>query len=190
MAQKLSREVWIVGCKRTAFGALSGALKDLTATDLAVEASKAALTAGGVAPEKIDTVIFGNVQQTSKDAIYLARHVGLRSGVPVPVPALTVNRLCGSGFESIVQGAQQILLGEAQVALVGGTESMSQAPHVLYGARTGLAFGRSLTDSFTGLPMAMTAENLADQYKITREQCDEYALRSQKTWAAANEAGR
>ena len=200
MAHKLSREIWIVAAKRTAFGAFTGALKDLTATDLAVEASKAAMHAGGISPEKIDTVIFGNVQQTSKDAIYLARHVGLRSGVPVPVPAVTVNRLCGSGFESIVQGAQQILTGEAEVALVGGTESMSQAPHVIYGARSGLPFGKpgglsdslwdSLTDSFTGLPMAMTAENLAEQYKISREACDEYALRSQKTWAAAAECGR
>ena len=200
MAHKLSREIWIVSAKRTAFGGFTGALKDLTATDLAVEASKAALMAGNVSPEKVDTVIFGNVQQTSKDAIYLARHVGLRSGIPVPVPALTVNRLCGSGFEAIIQGAQQILTGEAEVALVGGTESMSQAPHVIYGARSGLPFGKpgglsdslwdSLTDSFTGLPMAMTAENLAVEYKISREACDEYALRSQKTWAAANEGGR
>jgi acetyl-CoA acyltransferase 2 len=197
---KLPREIWIVAAKRTAFGAFSGALKDLTATDLAVEASKAALIAGNVSPEKIGTVCFGNVQQTSKDAIYLARHVGLRSGIPIPVPALTVNRLCGSGFEAIVQGCHSILLNEAEVALVGGTESMSQAPHVIYGARTGLPFGRpgalsdslwdSLTDTLTGLPMAMTAENLAEQHKITREQCDEYALRSQKAWAAANEGGR
>ena len=200
MSKKLSREIWIVGAKRTAFGAFSGALKELTATDLAVEASKAALSSSGVSPEKIDTVIFGNVGQTSKDAIYLARHVGLRSGVPVPVPALTLNRLCGSGFQAIISGAEQILLGDAEVALVGGTESMSQAPHVIYGARTGLPFGRpgalgdslwdSLTDTFTGLPMAMTAENLAEQHKISREACDEYALRSQKTWAAAQEGGR
>ena len=200
MAHKLSREVWIVAAKRTAFGAFSGALKDLTATDLAVEAAKAALIAGNVSPERVNTVFFGNVQQTSRDAIYLARHVGLRSGVPIPVPALTVNRLCGSGFEAIVQGAQSILLGESEVTLVGGTESMSQAPHVIYGARTGLPFGRpgalsdslwdSLTDTFTGLPMAMTAENLAEQHKISRQDCDDYALRSQKAWAAANEAGR
>jgi acetyl-CoA acetyltransferase family protein len=200
MSHKLSREVWIVGAKRTAFGALSGALNTLSATDLAVEASKAALAHGGVSPEKIDTVIMGNVQQTSRDAIYLARHVGLRAGVPVPVPALTVNRLCGSGFQAIVSGAEQILLGDAEVALVGGTESMSQAPHVIYGARTGLPFGKpgalsdslwdSLTDTFTGLPMAMTAESLAEQYGISRQACDEYALRSQKTWAAAQESGR
>ena len=106
MAHKLSREVWIVAAKRTAFGAFSGALKDLSATDLAVEAAKAALVAGKVSPERVNSVFFGNVQQTSRDAIYLARHVGLRSGVPIPVPALTVNRLCGSGFEAIVQGAQ------------------------------------------------------------------------------------
>jgi acetyl-CoA acyltransferase 2 len=197
---KLAREIWIVAAKRTPFGTFSGALKDLSATDLGVEAAKAALAQGGVSPEHVDTVVFGNVQQTSKDAIYLGRHVGLRAGVPVPVPALTVNRLCGSGFEAIVQGASQILLGEAEVALVGGTESMSQAPHVIYGARTGLPFGKpgglsdslwdALTDTFTGLPMAMTAENLAEQYKISRQDCDDYALRSQKSWAAAQESGR
>jgi acetyl-CoA acetyltransferase family protein len=199
MSHKLSREIWIVGAKRTAFGTFSGALKDLSANDLAVEASKAVLAQAGVAPDKIDTVIFGNVQQTSRDAIYHARHVGLRAGVPVPVPALTVNRLCGSGFQAIVCGAEQILLGDAEVALVGGAESMSQAPHVIYGARTGLPFGKpgalsdslwdALTDTFTGLPMAMTAENLAEQYKISRQECDEYALRSQKAWAAAQERG-
>ncbi len=200
MSHKLSREIWIVAAKRTPFGAFVGALKDLSATDLAVEAGRAALGAGGVSPEKIDTVIFGNVQQTSRDAIYLARHVGLRCGIPVPVPALTVNRLCGSGFQAIVNGAEQILLGDAEVALVGGTESMSQAPHVVYGARSGFPFGKappladslwdSLTDSFTGLPMAMTAENLAEQHKISRQACDEYALRSQQAWAAAQEGGR
>ena len=200
MSHKLSREIWIVAAKRTPFGAFVGALKDLSATDLAVEAGRAALGAGGVSPEKIDTVIFGNVQQTSRDAIYLARHVGLRCGIPVPVPALTVNRLCGSGFQAIVNGAEQILLGDAEVALVGGTESMSQAPHVVYGARSGFPFGKappladslwdSLTDTFTGLPMAMTAENLAEQHKISRQACDEYALRSQQAWAAAQEGGR
>src|SRR3954471_22502362 len=135
MASKLPREIWIVGAKRTAFGAFGGALKDFTATDLAVAASRAALEAGKVDPAHVDEVVFGNVQQTSPDAIYLARHVGLRSGVPVPAPALTVNRLCGSGFQAVVGAAQQILLGEAEIVLAGGTESMSQAPHVVRGAR-------------------------------------------------------
>ena len=200
MARSLSREIWIVGAKRTAFGAFGGALKDLTATDLAVDAAKAALAQAGADPATVEHVVFGNVQQTSADAIYLARHVGLRAGVPIAAPALTVNRLCGSGFQAIINGAEQILLGEAEVVLVGGTETMSQAPHVLRGARWGLPFGKApqledslwdaLTDSYTGMPMAITAENLAEKYEITRQECDEYALRSQKRWAAANEAGR
>jgi acetyl-CoA acetyltransferase family protein len=200
MAKSLSREIWIVGAKRTAFGTFGGSLKDLTATDLAVQASKAALAQANADPATIEQVVFGNVQQTSADSIYLARHVGLRAGVPVAAAALTVNRLCGSGFQAIINGVEQILLGESVVVLTGGTESMSQAPHVIRGARWGLAFGKeqklgdtlwdALTDSYTGLPMAITAENLAEQYKITRAECDAYALRSQQAWAAANEAGR
>lgn len=196
----LSRAIYIVAAKRTPFGGFGGSLKDLTATDLAVVAAKAALAAGNVSPELVDAVCIGNVSQTSADALYMARHVGLRSGVPVPVPALTVNRLCGSGFQAIVNGAQDILLGDAEVVLVGGTESMSQAPHAIRGARWGLKFGQepkvedtlwsSLTDSFTGLPMAVTAENLAEKHKISREECDAYGLRSQQTWAAAQDAGR
>jgi acetyl-CoA acetyltransferase family protein len=200
MAKNLSREIWIVGAKRTAFGTFGGTLKDLTATDLAVEAAKAALAQAGCDPAQIEQVIFGNVQQTSADSIYLARHVGLRVGAPVASPALTVNRLCGSGFQAIINGAEQILLGESEVVLTGGTESMSQAPHVIRGARWGLPFGKpqqlgdtvwdALTDTYTGMPMAITAENLAEQYKLSRQECDDYALRSQRAWAAANEAGR
>jgi len=200
MAKSLAREIWIVGAKRTAFGTFNGALKDFTATDLGVEASKAALAQAGVDPAHVDQVIFGNVQQTSADAIYLARHVGLRAGVPIGAPALTLNRLCGSGFQAVVSGAEQILLGDAEVVLTGGTESMSQAPFIVRGARTGLPFGKpqqladslweALTDSYTKMPMAITAENLAEKHGITRADCDAYALRSQKAWAAANEAGR
>ncbi len=200
MAKKLAREIWIVGAKRTAFGTFGGALKDFTATDLAVVASNAALAQSGVSADEIDQVIFGNVQQTSADAIYLARHVGLRAGVPVPSPALTVNRLCGSGFQAIVSAAEQILLGDAEFVLCGGSEAMSQAPHVVRGARWGLPFGKpnalgdtlwdALTDSYTGMPMATTAENLAEQYKISRTEVDTYALRSQQAWGAAQEAGR
>jgi acetyl-CoA acyltransferase 2 len=133
----LSRAIYIVAAKRTPFGTFGGALKDLSATDLAVVAAKAALSAGNVSPELIDAVCFGNVSQTSADALYMARHVGLRSNVPVPVPALTVNRLCGSGFQAIVNGAQDILLGDAELVLVGGTENMSQAPHAVRGIRWG-----------------------------------------------------
>jgi len=200
VAKSLAREVWIVGAKRTAFGTFGGTLKDLTATDLAVEAAKAALAQANADPSTVEQVVFGNVQQTSADSIYLARHVGLRAGAPIAAAAVTVNRLCGSGFQAIINGAEQILLGESEVVLVGGTESMSQAPHVIRGARWGLPFGKeqklgdtlwdALTDSYTGMPMAITAENLAEQYKISRQECDEYALRSQKAWAAANEAGR
>jgi acetyl-CoA acetyltransferase family protein len=200
MAKNLSREIWIVAAKRTAFGTMGGALKDLTATDLAVEASKAALAQAKLAGEDVDHVIFGNVQQTSADAIYHARHVGLRAGVPIGVPALTVNRLCGSGFQAIVNGAHEILVGDAEVVLVGGAENMTQAPHVVRGARLGFPFGKappledslwtSLTDSYTGFPMAITAENLATQHGITRAECDAFALESQKRWAAAQAEGK
>ncbi len=200
MTKPLGTDIVFLAAKRTAFGTFNGALEGLSATDLGVHAAEAALKQSGVDPEDVGHVVFGNVLQTSKDAIYLARHVGLRSGLPQRVPAVTVNRLCGSGFEAVTGGAREILVGDAEVVLVGGTESMSQAPHVVRGGRKGFAFGRSpqmedslwecLTDSFTGAPMAITAENLADQYDISREACDAYALRSQQTWAEAQKAGR
>ncbi len=194
-----SEEIWFLSAKRTPFGTFGGALKDLSATDLAVESAKAALAQAKIAAEDVQHVIFGNVMQTSPDAIYLARHVGLRSGVPVPVPALTVNRLCGSGFQAIVTAAELMLTGEAQVVLAGGTESMSQAPHVIRGARWGIPLGKggledslwtALTDSYTGAPMAITAENLATQYKLSQDEVDAYAVLSQKRLAAAQESGR
>jgi acetyl-CoA acyltransferase 2 len=201
MAKKpLNRTVYLVSAKRTPFGAFGGHFKDLTATDLQVVAAKAALVAAGVNPENVDHVIIGNVAHTSADAIYMARHVGLRSEVPIATPALTVNRLCGSGFQAIVNGAQEILLGDAEIVLVGGTENMSQAPHATRGLRWGTRLGSnpaledtlwsSLTDSYAGCAMGITAENLATQYSITREQCDEYALRSQQAWGAAKQEGR
>ena len=196
---KLTREIVIVGAKRTAFGTMGGALKAFTATDLAVHAASAALAQSGVAVADLGHVIVGNVMQTSADAIYCARHVGLRAGVPVEVPALTVNRLCGSGFEAVILAAERILLGEAEAVLAGGTENMTQAPHVLRGGRDGFAFGKApaledslwsgLTDPYCNAPMAITAENLAVKYGISREQVDEYALLSQQRWAAAQEAG-
>src|SRR5215467_5358462 len=125
--KKLAKEIWIVAAKRTPFGALSGAFKGISAIDLAVLASKAALSEGGVAPADIDQVILGNVQQTSADAIYGARHVGLKAGIPIEKPALTVNRLCGSGFQAVVNAAEQILLGDATTVLAAGSENMSQA---------------------------------------------------------------
>jgi acetyl-CoA acetyltransferase family protein len=138
--------------------------------------------------------------QTSADAIYCARHVGLKAGLPIETPALTVNRLCGSGFQAIVNGAEQLLLGETQAVLVAGTENMTQSPFILRGARQGWQFGKAppvedslwtaLTDSYCNTPMAVTAENLAVKYGISRQDCDAFALISQQRWAAANEAGR
>jgi acetyl-CoA C-acetyltransferase/acetyl-CoA acyltransferase 2 len=196
---KLSKSIVVVGAKRTAFGTMQGTLKGVSANDLAVHAAKAAIAQARVAPDAIGHVIIGNVMQTSPDAIYCARHVGLKAGLPITTPALTVNRLCGSGFQAVITGAEQILLGETEVVLVGGTENMSQAPHVLRGGREGWAFGKApqvedslwsaLTDSYCNTPMAVTAENLAAKYGITRKECDEYALASQQRWAAANEKG-
>ncbi|NUN16405.1 MAG: acetyl-CoA C-acetyltransferase [Myxococcales bacterium] len=192
------KQLVIIGAKRTPFGSFGGSLKDFSANDLGAAAAKAALAHANIGGDKVDQVIFGNVLQTSRDAIYHARHVGLAAGVPIQVPALTVNRLCGSGFQAIISAAEQILLGEAEVVLAGGAESMSQAPHVIRGARWGLPLGaapmsdalwESLTDTYCNMPMAITAENLAVQHDITRAAADEFALRSQQSYAAAAEKG-
>lgn len=185
---------------RTGFGAFGGSLKDLSATDLGVVAAKCALERAKVDPAWIDHTVFGNVVQTSADAIYLARHIGLKAGVPKERPALALNRLCGSGQEAIVAGARMILTGEADFVLAGGTESMSQAPHVVRGARWGIGFGATtqfedmlwaaLIDSYNGLPMAITAENLAEQYHITREEQDRFALLGQQRAKDAWDKGR
>jgi acetyl-CoA C-acetyltransferase/acetyl-CoA acyltransferase 2 len=200
MKSATSTEIVFLSARRTPFGTYGGTLKDLSATDLGVHAAKAALAQAGVGPQEVGHVVFGNVAQTSPDAIYLARHVGLRAGVPQEVPALIVNRLCGSGFESVVQGAMLIATGQAEVVLCGGTESMSQAPFVMRGARWGIPLGKpppledylwaALTDSYAGMPMALTAEKLAEQYRITQDQVDEYSVLSQRRFAAAQEAGR
>ncbi len=194
------REVVVLSGVRTGFGSFGGTLKDLTATDLGVHAATAALARAGVSPGQVDHVVFGNALQTSADAIYLARHIALRSGCPIETPAVTVNRLCGSGFEATIQGAQQILLGESATVLVGGTESMSQAPHVVRGARWGLRLGppapledalwEALKDSQCGLSMAETAEKLAAQYGLSRAAVDEVALMSQQRARDAWAAGR
>jgi acetyl-CoA C-acetyltransferase/acetyl-CoA acyltransferase 2 len=194
------KDVVILGAKRTPFGTFGGTLKDLSATDLAVHASRAALAQAGAPAEDFGHVVFGNVAQTSPDAIYLARHVGLRAGLPVRVPALAVNRLCGSGFEALVQAAVLVETGQAEVVLAGGTESMSQAPLVVRGTRWGWPLGKpppmedmlwsALTDSYAGLPMALTAEKLAEQHGIGQDEVDAYSVESQRRWAAADEAGR
>ncbi len=184
---------------RTGFGSFGGTLKEFSATDLGTLASREALERSGLEPAAVDHVVFGNVLQTSADAIYLARHIGLRSGVPLETPAVTVNRLCGSGFEAVAQAAQQILLGDSRVVLAGGTESMSQAPHVVRGARWGLRLGpappfedtlwEALRDPSCGLSMAETAENLAARHRISRQAVDCYAARSQACAAEAWKAG-
>jgi acetyl-CoA acyltransferase 2 len=197
-----SKDIVFLSGRRTPFGAFGGSLKGFTATDLGVLASESALDSAGVEADDVDHVIFGNALQTSSDAIYLARHVGLRAGVPIDRPALTLNRLCGSGFQAIISGAQEILLDQAEVVLCGGTESMSQAPHVLRGARWGdLRLGdaggaledllwQALTDTRCDLSMAQTAEKLADKYCVTREEADEVAYQSQQRAKAAWDAGR
>jgi acetyl-CoA C-acetyltransferase/acetyl-CoA acyltransferase 2 len=200
MKSASKNDLVFLAAKRTAFGTFGGAVKDFSATDLAVHAAKAAIAQSGVPAADFDHVVFGNVAQTSADAIYLARHVGLKAGLPERVPAVTVNRLCGSGFQAVVDGAHQIMAEESQVVLVGGTESMSQAPHIIRGARWGFPFGKSppvedylwaaLTDSYTGMPMAMTAEKLAEVHKISQDAVDEFSVGSQKRFAAAQEAGR
>ncbi|HVR45664.1 MAG TPA: thiolase family protein [Candidatus Binatia bacterium] len=192
-------DVVILAGARTPFGNLGGALAGLTATDLAVFAAEAAIERSGVPKDLIDDVVFGNVIQSSADAIYLARHVGLHAGLPVGVPALTVNRLCGSGLQAILSAAQSLVLGTTAYALAGGTENMSQAPHVVRGARKGFHLGQdvkfedslwtALIDSYGNTPMAITAENLAKKYGVSREECDEFALASQERALAAQGSG-
>ncbi len=195
------RDVVFLSAVRTPFGAFGGSLREQTATDLGVVAAEAAIQRSGASTESFDDVFFGNVIQTSADAIYLARHVGLRAGLPIEVPAATLNRLCGSGFQAVIDGAEAILLGGSQLCLTGGTESMSQAPHVVRGVRWGkLRLGpaapfedtlwEALMDSYCGLSMAETAENLAAEYAVTRQEVDEYAVRSQGRAKAAWEEGR
>src|SRR5919202_1153121 len=182
-------EVLIVGGARTPMTDYVGALKDVSALELGAIAARGAFEKTGVKPEWIDHAVIGNVLQTSADAIYGARHVALKAGVPVEVPALTVNRLCGSGLQAAVSGAQMIQLGEASLVLTGGMESMSQAPHVIRGLRSGLRLGQgqledtlwsALLDTHCGCTMALTAENCAAKYGVSREKQDCYAMRSQQ----------
>ena len=192
-------DVFIVGGARTPMTEYVGALKDLSALELGAIAARGAFERTGVKPEWIDHAIFGNVLQTSSDAIYGARHVALRAGVPIEVPALTVNRLCGSGIQAAITGAQHIQLGEAGIVLSGGMESMSQAPHMIRGLRSGLKLGQgkledslyeALLDPYCGLFMAQTAEKCAARYGISREEQDCFAIRSQKCADAAWTSGR
>jgi acetyl-CoA acyltransferase 2 len=183
---------------RTPMARYMGAFDNTTALELGALAGKEAIRRAGTDPEEFDHVIFGNVMQTSADALYGARHVGLKAGLPIETPAVTVNRLCGSGMESITQAAQRILLGEAKLVLAGGMENMSQSPHVIRGARTGFKLGEGkledslmsgLYDTYCGFSMSDTAENLAVEQGITRKASDEYALRSQQAAEKAFQSG-
>jgi acetyl-CoA acyltransferase 2 len=193
------KEIVIVDGARTPMAEYNGHFSDISAIDLGVAAAKEALSRSGFSGEQIDHVIVGNALQTSGDAIYGARHVGLKAGVPNQVPALTVNRLCGSGIQSVISAAEQIELGEATTVLAGGMENMSQAPFVVRGARKGLRLGQqpmedslmvALLDTYAGLYMAQTSDNLARKHNISREEQDEFALRSQTCAADAVKNGR
>jgi acetyl-CoA acyltransferase 2 len=184
---------------RTPMARYTGAFDQTSAIDLGAAASREAIQRSGADPAEFDHVVFGNVMQTSADGLYGARHVGLKAGLPIATPAVTVNRLCGSGIESISQAAQRILLGEATLVLAGGMENMSQSPHVIRGARTGFRLGEGkledslmsgLYDTYCGFSMSETAENLAAEQGITRRASDEYALRSQQAAEAAFRACR
>jgi acetyl-CoA acetyltransferase family protein len=199
MAKAPSTGIVFLSAVRTPFGTFGGKLKPFSPVDLAVIASRSAIERAGLPATDIDQAIFGNVLYTTSDSIYFARHVALKSGLRQETSALTLNRLCGSGFQSVVSGAQEIMLGDANVCLVGGAESMSQAPHVTRGLRWGTPLGKApimedvlwegLTDSYVGLGMAETAENLAEQYKLDRGCVDEFALRSQQLSKAAWDEG-
>jgi len=192
-------DIAIVNGARTPMGRYGGKLRDFTAQELGAVAGKEAMQRAGVDPKQVDHAVFGNAQQTSGDALYGARHVALKAGLPIETPALTVNRLCGSGMQAIVSAAQMIQLGEAKTVLAGGMESMSMAPHVIRGARWGFGLGEgkmedslmvALLDTQCGLMMAQTAELYGDQQGITRQAMDEFSLRSQKLAAEAQQACR
>jgi acetyl-CoA acetyltransferase family protein len=192
-------DIFILGGARTPMADYTGKLKDFSAIELGALAARAALERTGVKAEDVDHVVFGNVLQTSADAVYGARHVGLKAGLPVEVPALTVNRLCGSGIQAAINGGQLLQLGEADVVLTGGMESMSQAPHVIRGLRSGLRLGQgnledtlwsALLDTHCGCTMAGTAENCAAKYNVSRQEQDAYAIRSQQLADKAWREGR
>lgn len=196
-----TKGVFIVAAKRTPFGTMGGVFKNTSATDLSVVAAKAALQSSGLKPEKIDSVVFGHVMSSSSsDGGFLARHAALKSGIPIEKPAFAINRLCGSGFQSIACGAQSILTGESKIVLTGGADNMSQAPYIVRNVRFGTMLGQKfdfedslwlgLLDTYCNLPMGMTAEKLGAQYGLKRQEVDQFALRSQQLWKAANDAGR
>lgn len=191
--------IYIVNGARTAFGEFGGSFKNVSDIDLAVTTAKGALERSGIWSNEIDDVSYGNVIHTSTSSSYLARHIALKAGVAIESPALTLNRLCGSGMQAVISTVQNILYGNASVGLVGGTENMSQAPHVLRGTRFGtpnkapdvddMLWG-TLTDNYIGCGMGVTAENLATKYSITREEQDLYAYNSHRKAIEAAQSGR
>jgi acetyl-CoA acetyltransferase family protein len=194
-----TRDLVLVDGVRTPMAEYNGSFAEITAIDLGAHAARALFERTGIDPQEIEHTVVGNALQTSGDAIYGARHVALKAGVPKEVPALTVNRLCGSGIQSVISGAHAVLAGEAQTCLVGGMENMSQAPHVIYGARRGFKLGQgvlqdllmvSLQDPYCGCYMAQTSNNLANDYGIGRREQDEFAILSQQRAGAAWKACR
>lgn len=195
----MAESLYFISGKRTPFGSYGGVLRDVNPSDLGTSASQAALMQAGVNPAQIDHVIFGNVLHSASDSIYTPRHIGLKVGIPQEIPSLGVNRLCGSGFQVVVEAFHQMLAGDTEIALVGGVENMSLTPYALRSARWGMRMGNSevsdvmtesLTDSYVQAPMAITAENLAAKYKIARDAVDQFALQSQANTQRAQASGR
>ncbi|KAJ9592202.1 hypothetical protein L9F63_001318 [Diploptera punctata] len=196
----LTKGVFVVAAKRTPFGTFGGKFVKKSITDLQEVANKAVIASSGLRPDQIDSVVIGNVNAcSSSDGAFMPRHAALRAGIPIDRPALGVNRLCGSGFQAVVNGAQNILVGDSKVVLTGGAENMSQSPYVARDIRFGTTLGAplnledslwvGLTDSYCKTPMAVTAENLAEQYKIPREEVDQFSYRSQVLWKKAHDGG-
>lgn len=193
------KSIYIINGARTPFGSFGGSLKDVNDIELAITATTEALKRSGISPKEIEDVAFGNVIHTSKSSSYLARHISLKSGIPEETPALTLNRLCGSAMQAIVSCAQTMILDNVKTAVAGGTENMSQAPHVLRGTRFGTQGGSpviddmlwaTLTDEYIGCGMGITAENLAEKYNISREEQDQFALHSHQKAETAQKSGR
>lgn len=193
-----STDIVLLEGARTPFVNFNGKFKEITATELGVIAAKEALKKTSITPDQIDHVVFGNVQQSSKDAHFLARHIALKAEIPLHVPAVTINRVCGTGIEAILTSARYILTGDAEVVLAGGTENMSQVPHVVHGMRWGNPLGsvkvedwlwEGLEDTNVGCTMAQTAENVAEKYHISRQEADEHALFSHQRALKARNHG-
>ena len=188
------REVWVVGAARTAIGSFGGTLKDTPMAALAVTAVRAAMQRAGVAPDQVGHLVMGNVIPTEPRDAYISRVAAIESGIPMETPAFNVNRLCGSGLQAIISAAQAILLGDCEVAIGAGVESMSRGPYIMPSARWGARLGDTqmldymngiLHDPFGTMHMGVTAENVAAAYGITREMQDQLAVESQKRAARA-----